>query len=88
MGMKIQEKEETNRKKIYDFIVAYITQNGYSPSIREIAKGTDLHSTSSIYNHLHLLETMGKIKMEPNKIRTIQVTGYKLVKVEENCYER
>lgn len=58
----MQEKEEANRKKIYDFIVAYITQNGYSPSIREIAKGTDLHSISSIYNHLHLLEEMGKNK--------------------------
>lgn len=80
----MQEKEEANRKKIYDFIVAYITQNGYSPSIREIAKGTDLHSTSNIYNHLRLLEKMGKIKMKPNKIRTIQVTGYKFVKVEES----
>lgn len=83
MGISSIEQGKGNRKNVYDFIVKFITKNGYAPSVREICDGTDLKSTSSVYNHLMVLERMGKIHMKANKTRAISLVGYKLVKEEE-----
>lgn len=70
------------RKDIYAFLVEYITHNGYAPTVREIGDGVGLKSTSSVYNHLQILEMLGKIKMGNGyKPRAIQLIGYELRKV-------
>lgn len=71
------------REKVYNFIVEFIKENGYSPSVNEIGIGTNLSSTSSVYYHLLKLKMMGKIDMKENAPRTISVKGYKFVKTEE-----
>ena len=81
MGISSIEQGKGNRKNVYDFIVKFITKNGYAPSVREICDGTDLKSTSSVYNHLMVLERMGKIHMKANKTRAISLVGYDFVKV-------
>lgn len=78
---ELNRKGITSRKKIYDFLVKFITENGYAPTVREICKGTGLHSTSTVYNHLYIMEQMGKIKMRKGKTRAISLTDYKFVKV-------
>lgn len=80
MGISTRALGKENRKSVYDFIVKFITNNGYSPSTREIADGVGLKSTAAVYNHLLILEKVGKIHMEQGKTRTISVVGYKLVK--------
>ena len=80
MENKFQNEGIETRRKIYDFLVKFITENGYSPSIREICEGTGLHSTSTIYNHLMTLEKMGKIHMKECKPRTISLVGFQFVK--------
>lgn len=77
----MEEMQEINsRQRVYDFLVAFIKKNGYSPSIREICKGTDLKSTASVYHHLMTLEIMGMIHMEEHKTRAISLLGYEFVK--------
>lgn len=39
MDKTLREQGETTRQRIYDFLVEFMTENGYSPSIREIAEG-------------------------------------------------
>lgn len=73
----------TKQKSVYNFIVEFIRKNGYSPSVREISIGTNLNSTSSVYNHLVKLKMMGKIDMKENTPRSIRVVGYEFVKAEE-----
>ena len=68
------------REKIYNFIVNFMTENGYSPSIREIGDTIGLSSTSSVFNHLMNLQDDGLIKMQNGKSRTISLVGYKFVK--------
>lgn len=51
------------RQKVYDYLIGYVKENGYAPSVREICEGVGLNSTSSVYNHLSNLEEEGKIKM-------------------------
>ena len=71
------------KKQILDFIVQYMTDNGFAPSNREIANGVGLKSTSSIKNYLDKLEMDGKIKTKPGQPRAISVVGCEFRKVEE-----
>lgn len=80
VNMKKEQGIES-RKKIYDFLVQFITKNGYSPSIREICDGVGVSSTQTVYRHLCKLEKEGKIKTQEGKPRTISVVGYDFVKV-------
>lgn len=66
----------TSRDKVYNFIIDYVGEHLYSPSVREICNGTGLRSTSSVYAHLLALENEGFIKFEG--IRRITLKGYRL----------
>lgn len=83
-------EEMTGLERVYNFIVKFITENCYSPSVMEICEGAKLRSKSSVYDHLMELELMGKIEMKRNAARTIRLVGYKMVKVEDsaNCERR
>lgn len=69
-----------SRKRVYDFIVEFIMQNGYSPSIDEISVGSGVSSKASVRDCLLMLQMMGKIDMKRNTARTIRLVGYTLVK--------
>lgn len=80
MGISSIEQGKENRKRVYDYIVKFITNNGYSPSMREISEGTGLMSTATVREHLKMLELLGMIHIKEGKNRTISLVGYKLVK--------
>ena len=82
MDKGLEKQGIKSRQRVYDFLVDFITKNGYAPSVREICDGTDLKSTSSVYNHLMVLERMGKIHMKANKTRAISLVGYDFMKKE------
>lgn len=85
MENEIKQTIGTTRKKVYDFLVEFITENGYAPCLREICAGTGLNSTSSVYEHLMKLEKEGKIEMKRGySPRAIKLVGYKFVKMEES----
>ena len=71
-----------SEKKTYDFIVDYVTENLYAPSIRDICKGTGFYSSSTVSAHLYSLQHEGYIKIgeEIGQPRSIKLLGYKLVK--------
>lgn len=75
------------QQQIYDFIVAYIEENLYPPSVREIGDGVGLYSTSSVYEHLKTLEVKGYIEVKNNSPRAIKVKGYKFVKEEVAAHD-
>lgn len=81
MNMETEQIEVTSREKIYDFLVNFIMENTYAPSVREICEGTGLKSTSTVYQQLLSLEMLGRIRMEKGKTRAIKLIGYKCVKI-------
>lgn len=83
MCKKPKEQGIETRQKIYDFLVSFITKNGYSPTIREICDGAGLKSTATIYRHLMVLEQMGMIHVKDNKTRAISLVGYEFKRVGE-----
>lgn len=73
--------EPTKRQMdVYNFIVAYITKNMYSPSVRDICKAIGINSTSAVWVHLEALKRWGLIDYKPAQTRSIVLKGYKLVK--------
>lgn len=71
--MSTREQGKNTRKKIYDFIVSYIKENNYPPTVREICNGTGLKSTSTVQSQLVTLAAMGVITHKESAPRTIKV---------------
>lgn len=67
------EELKPTEKQIYDFIVKFISEHGYSPSYREICKGVFLCSTQTIHANMRSLAQKGYLKYEPSKSRTIVI---------------
>ncbi|MGM9650631.1 MAG: transcriptional repressor LexA [Faecousia sp.] len=61
------------KEEILAYLSAFTAEHGYAPSIREICKATDLHSTASVYYHLQTLSREGRITMDESKKRAISV---------------
>ena len=80
--MTLSEQGELKRQEILDFIVSYIKQHGYPPTVREIGKGVNLKSTSSVHSHLKKMVDDGVIKND-GAPRTIMVIGYEFKKVSD-----
>lgn len=59
------ETGQTNKQKVYDFVVQYILTYGYAPLIREIGKATEL-SNGAVSKHLHRLFSEGALKTDYN----------------------
>lgn len=67
--------EDLNQKQIE--ILLYIKnelqRQGYPPAVREICKGVNLKSTSTVHGHLEKLEMKGYIRKDPTKPRAIEI---------------
>lgn len=63
------------QKLIYDFIVSFIDENGYAPSIMEIAAGFGLSSPATIHKHLTNLEAKGLLRRRRNMSRAIEMVS-------------
>ncbi len=55
------------------YIKAEVQRKGYPPSVRELCKGVNLKSTSSVHNHLEKIEAKGYIRKDPTKPRAIEI---------------
>src|SRR5690625_2164950 len=67
--------EDLNQKQveILLFIKSEIQRQGYPPSVREICKGVDLKSTSTVHAHLEKLESLSYIRKDATKPRAIEI---------------
>ncbi len=56
---------------IYDYLLKFTAENGYPPSVREIAAAVGLKSPSTVHFHLKALEEAGAINRDSGKTRAI-----------------
>lgn len=84
------DKNATGQKKVYKFLVEYITEHLYAPSIREICDGCGYYSTSTVAAHLVRLQKKGLIELSDKFAanRCIKLVGYKLIKEEQSNGEK
>ena len=70
------------REEILRYIIDYLQEHGYAPSVREIAGGVGLKSPSSVHRYLVEMINEGILETdaEVGTPRTIRVRGWKYVK--------
>ena len=64
---KIDEKID----KVYKFVIDYIDDFGYPPSIREICSKLNIKSTATAYSYIDRLKQRGLLEKSPMKKRAI-----------------
>ena len=64
---KIDEKID----KVYKFVINYIDDFGYPPSIREICAKLNIKSTATAYSYIDRLKQRGLLEKSPMKKRAI-----------------
>ena len=68
--MKLTKRQ----KEILDFVTGFIDQNGYSPSMEEIAEHFHFASLNAVFKHLEALELRGYLHRDSNRARSIQLS--------------
>ncbi|HIW31281.1 MAG TPA: hypothetical protein IAA29_00690 [Candidatus Paenibacillus intestinavium] len=58
------------QSRVYRYLVEFVSINGFTPSIREIAAGVKLKSSSTAHGHLERLEKKGYIQRVGDKGNT------------------
>lgn len=61
------------QQQIYDYILSFCNENGYSPSVREIAQAVDLKSPSTVHFHIKGLVAAGLLSQAEGKTRAITI---------------
>lgn len=54
---------------------AFVTEKGYSPNVRELARLCGVSSTSTMWWHLNILRKNGYVTWHDGLPRTIVITG-------------
>ena len=63
------------QQEIWDFLVTYVDDHGYPPTVREIGEAVGLASPSTVHAHLANLERAGLLRRDPTKPRALELTG-------------
>lgn len=76
------EKSEIRQKDIVKFIIEFTKQNGYPPTMREIAHKIGVSSSSTIHKILHECQEAGFIVIPKGVLRGMKATpqGKKFIK--------
>lgn len=67
---------------ILKFIIKYMTEHGYSPSVRDICDGVGLRSTSSVQAHIKKMAELKMIEID-GLSRAIRVPGYQFIRKQD-----
>ncbi|MCM1194833.1 MAG: transcriptional repressor LexA [Firmicutes bacterium] len=67
------KKGDKRLAEIYNFIQTFIDDNGFAPSVREIAEKFSIKSTSTVHYYLDKLKRSGSISQDKNKKRAVTV---------------
>jgi repressor LexA len=63
-------------KRVYHYMIDFLAENTYQPSIREIARQFRIKSTKTVSDLLHALETKGYIEREESRSRGVRILGF------------
>jgi repressor LexA len=63
------------QQEIWQFLVEYVDDHGYPPTVREIGEAVGLASPSTVHAHLANLERAGLLRRDPTKPRAIELAG-------------
>lgn len=69
----MKKRSIEKQKQILNYIYSQVKQKGYPPSVREICKGLNIKSTSTVHGYIEKLIAEGYLEKDPTKPRAIKV---------------
>ena len=63
-------------KRVYHYMIDFLAENTYQPSIREIAKRFRIKSTKTVSDLLHALTAKGYIERDHSRSRGVRILGF------------
>jgi repressor LexA len=75
LTQKGKEKLTARQREVLSFLVRFLKERGYPPTVREIAHHLGLKGPRSPKKRLDALEEKGYIRRKPGKSRAIEVVG-------------
>jgi repressor LexA len=63
-------------RRVYHYMIDFLAENTYQPSIREIAKRFQIKSTKTVSDLLHALENKGYILRDESRSRGVRLIGF------------
>ncbi|MDF1502785.1 transcriptional repressor LexA [Roseisolibacter sp. H3M3-2] len=63
-------------RKVYQYLIDFLAENTYQPSIREIGKRFRIKSTKTVSDLLNALTQKGYIERDPSRSRGVRILGY------------
>jgi repressor LexA len=63
-------------KRVYHYMIDFLAENTYQPSIREIARKFRIKSTKTVSDLLHALEKKGYIERDESRSRGVRLIGF------------
>ena len=71
----MRKKLTKRQQDVLDFIVNYIRDSGYPPTVREMAEAFHI-SSKGAYDHLVAIEKKGYVRRDPAKPRAIEIMDF------------
>jgi repressor LexA len=63
-------------RRVFHYLIDFLSENTFQPSIREIARKFRIKSTKSVSDLLHALERKGYIERDASRSRGVRLLGY------------
>src|SRR6188508_1811129 len=63
-------------RRVYHYLIDFLAENTYQPSIREIAKKFRIKSTKTVSDLLHALAAKGYIERDESRSRGVRLLGF------------
>ena len=63
------------QQEIWQYLIQYVDDHGYPPTVREIGEAVGLASPSTVHAHLANLERVGLLRRDPTKPRALELVG-------------
>src|SRR5437764_9430842 len=63
-------------RRVYHYMIDFLAENTYQPSIREIAREFRIQSTKTVSDLLHALESKGYIQRDESRSRGVRLLGF------------
>jgi len=71
----MKNRLSVKRQQIVDFILQFMEERGYPPTVRDIQSGCGISSTSVVDYHLKVLEKEGHLRRDPEVSRGMELLG-------------
>src|SRR3954467_13664902 len=66
----------TLERRVFHYLIDFLSENTFQPSIREIARRFRIKSTKTVSDLLHSLERKGYIERDASRSRGVRLLGY------------